>query len=186
MTMKKRRAPADGNLPKQSRKHRPRLLPKWLTSSTHLEAVARSRCLMVLSVLSGEMPVTDAIEQAKISRATYYQLETRALKAMLSAMNPLSSSTDSPGAELSAASWRIEQLQAQVRRLEQERRRGQRLLLLMRKALRAPVTSGHRGRWPRGSRSASSVPGGSASQALKLKRTAGDAPIPTPPGEHSP
>ena len=35
---------------------------------------------MILEVLSGEKPVTDAIEQAKISRGHYYQLEERALK----------------------------------------------------------------------------------------------------------
>ena len=179
------RAPASGAR-KQSRKHRPRPLPKWLTSSTHLEAVARSRCLMVLSVLSGERPVTDAIEQARISRATYYQMETRALKAMLTAMNPLSSSTAGPGAQLSAASWQIEQLQSRIKRLEQEKRRSERLLLLMRKSLRAPVTSGHRGRWPRGSRSGSSAPGGSALPGSRVKTVPGDAPIPTPPGERSP
>jgi hypothetical protein len=178
------RAPASG-APKQSRKHRPRPLPRWLTSSTHLEAVARSRCLMVLSVLSGERPVTDAIEQAKISRATYYQMETWALKAMLTAMNPLSSSTEGPGAQLSAASWQIEQLQGKIKRLEQQKRRGERLLLLMRKSLRAPVMSGHRGRWPKGSRSGSSVLGGSA-LASRAKTAALDAPIPTPLGERSP
>ena len=179
------RAPASG-APRQSRKHRPRPLPKWLRSSTQLEAVARSRCLMILSVLSGEKPVTDAIEQAKVSRPTYYQLETRALKAMLAAMNPLSSSTEGPGAQLSAASWQIEQLQGKIRRLEQEKRRSERLLLLMRKSLRAPVTSGHRGRWPRGLRSGSSAPGGSVLPGSRPKRVPSDAPIPTPPGERSP
>lgn len=179
------RAPASGAR-SQTRKHRPRSLPRWLTSSTHLEAVARSRCLMVLSVLSGQMPVTDAIGQAKISRGTYYQLETRALRAMLTAMNPLSSSAEGSGAQLSAASWQIEQLQVRIKRLEQEKRRSERLLLLMRKSLRAPVTSGHRGRWPRGSRSASSVPGGSALPQVRAKSAPSGAPLPTPPGERSP
>lgn len=184
--MKMRRVAPAGGAPKRCRRHRSHPLPKWLVSSTHLEAVARSRCLMVLSVLSGETPVTDAIEQAKISRATYYQIETRALKAMLAAMNPLASSPEGSGSQLSAASWQIEQLQGKIKRLEQEKRRGQRLLLLMRKSLRAPVTSGHRGRWPRGSRSGSSVPGGSASAGSKATMTPSDAPIPTPPGERSP
>lgn len=179
------RAPASGAT-KQSRKHRPRPLPKWLRNSTHLEAVARSRCLMVLSVLSGQMPVTDAIEQAKVSRPTYYQLESRALKAMLAAMNPLASSTEGPATQLSAASWQIEQLQGKVKRLEQEKRRSERLLLLMRKSLRAPVTSGHRGRWPRGSRSASSALGGSALPGSRTKGGSSEAPVPTPPGERSP
>ncbi len=45
---------------------------------------------------------------------------------------------------------RIGQLEGQVKRLEQEKRRTQRLLLLTRKSLRAPLTTGHRGRWPNG------------------------------------
>lgn len=156
-----------------------------------LEAVARSRCLMVLSVLSGEMPVTDAIGQARISRGTYYQLETRALKAMLAAMNPLSGSAEGPDSALSAASWRIEQLQSQIKRLEQEKRRGQRLLLMMRKALRAPVKTGHRGRWPKALRCVSSAPGASASpvsspKASGPKTSLSEKPSPTPTGEPSP
>jgi len=170
-----------------SRKHRPRPLPKWLTSTTQLEAIARSRCLMVLSVLSGETPVTDAITQAKISRGTYYQLETRALKAILAAMNPLAGSPDNTGAaDLSAASWRIAQLQMQVKRLEQDKRRAQRLLLMMRKSIRAPVTSGHRGRWPKGLRYGSNVPGASASIAQSMKTPPSPTATPTPPGARSP
>lgn len=121
-----------------------------------------------------------------VSRPTYYQLETRALKAMLAAMNPLSSSTEGPGAQLSAASWQIEQLQGKIKRLEQEKRRSERLLLLMRKSVGAPVTSRHRGRWPRGLQSGSSVPGGSVLRGSRPKRVPSDAPIPTPPGERSP
>lgn len=184
--MKKLRASPDGTVRRASRKHRPRSLPKWLTRSTQLEAIARSRCLMVLSVLSGETPVTDAITQAKISRGTYYQLETRALQAMLAAMNPLAGNSQGVGADLSAASWQIGKLQRQVKRLEQEKRRSQRLLLLMRKSIRAPVTSGHRGRWPKGLRCGSSVPGASASNILSSKRTPSPPANPTPPGVPSP
>ena len=70
-------------------KHRSRPTPKWLLTSEDLDQIAQQRCLMVLSVLSGETPVTEAIAQAGISRATYYQLETRALSAMLRALGPL-------------------------------------------------------------------------------------------------
>src|SRR6185436_21119411 len=101
------------------RKHRPRPVPKWIQDSAQLDAVARSRCLMVLSVLSGEKPVTDAIAQAKVSRATYYQLETRALNAMLVALNPLASASDTGALELSGAVSRIAGLQERVQRLEQ-------------------------------------------------------------------
>jgi hypothetical protein len=175
--MKTARALRGGKADGRSRRHRPRPVPKWLRSSTHLEAIARSRCLMVLSVLSGEVPVTDAITQAKISRGTYYQLETRALKGILAAMNPLAANCGSTAADLSAASGRIAQLEAQVKRLEQEKRRAQRLLLLTRKSIRAPVTTGHRGRWPKGLRSASVAPGVTPKS---------DPSSPTPPGAPSP
>lgn len=184
--MKRQPASHDGTTPKASRKHRPRRLPKWLTSATQLEAIARSRCLMVLSVLSGETPVTDAVNQAKISRGTYYQLETRALRAMLTAMNPLAGNLDPTGAaDLSAASAKIAQLQMQVKRLEQDKRRGQRLLQMMRKSIRAPVTTGRRGRWPKGLRCGSSVPGASASMG-SLRTIPSSAQNPTPPGARSP
>jgi hypothetical protein len=111
--------------------------------------VARSRALMVLSVLSGEKPVTDAIKEAKLSRGTYYQLETRALNAMLSGLNPLGSSSSTGALELSAAASRIAELEARVERLEREKRRTERLLLLTRKSIRAPVMLGRRGRPPK-------------------------------------
>jgi hypothetical protein len=131
------------------RKHRRRPAPRWLKSSKEVEAVARSRCLMLLSVLSGEVPVTDAITQAKISRATYYQLETRALQAMLAALNPLAASSGTGAADLSAAMSRITQLELLVKRLEQDKRRSQRLLLLTRKSIRTPLQVARRGRRPR-------------------------------------
>jgi hypothetical protein len=185
--MKKLPVSRDGTALRASRRHRPRRLPKWLTSTTQLEAIARSRCLMVLSVLSGETPVTDAITQAKISRATYYHLETRALKAILAAMNPLAGKADdTAAADLSAASWRIAQLQMQVKRLEQDKRRAQRLLLMMRKSIRAPVTSGHRGRWPKGLRCGSSAPGASVSMTGSMKSSPSPTATPTPPGVRSP
>jgi hypothetical protein len=104
---------------------------------------------MLLSVLSGEVPVTDAIVQAKISRATYYQLETRALQAMLAAMNPLAGNSGTAGADVSAAMSRIEQLERLVKHLEQDKRRSQRLLLLTRKSIRTPVQAPRRARRPK-------------------------------------
>jgi hypothetical protein len=142
------RAPRDGKADGRPRKQRRRTTPKWLNSSS-LEAVARSRCLMLLSVLSGETPVSEAIGRAKISRGTYYQLETRALKGMLAALNPMASTTSTGAAGLSAAMGRIGQLEAQVKRLQQDKRRTERLLLLTRKSIRAPLTTSHRGRWPK-------------------------------------
>lgn len=125
-------------------KHQPHALPKWFQSSTQLQAVARSRCLMVLSVLSGERSVSDAVAQAKISHNMYYQMEKRALNAILVALHP-----HSRWAQQSALKERIKQLEAQLKRLGQQKRRSQRLLLLMRKSTRAPVSRGLRGPWPR-------------------------------------
>lgn len=98
--------------------------------------MARRRCLMVLSVLSGERPVTDVIEEAKMSRGTYYHLEERALRAMLNALTP---GTDSSQAETPAK--RIEELERKVGQLERDKRRSERLLMLTRKVVKpGPVT----------------------------------------------
>lgn len=129
---------------RHARPGRPRPMPKWLKSPEGLDGIARSRCLMVLSVLSGEVPVSAAIAQAKISRGTYYQLETRALNAMLAALNPLATVAHVKVPDLSAT--RIEALMQRIRTLEQDKRRTQRLLLLTRKSIRAPLTTGRRGR----------------------------------------
>lgn len=169
------------------RQPRSRPTPKWLKQS-NLEATARSRLLLVLSVLSGEKPVTEAIAQAKISRGLYYQLETRALWAMLSALNPAAASGSST-AQLSAATTRIAQLQAQVERLQQENRRKERLLLLTRKSLRAPVQTPHRGRWPKAlaqTPRGASRRGASHSPLSIARARKCDAPSSTPSGAPSP
>jgi hypothetical protein len=137
-------------------KHQPHALPKWFQSSPQLQAVARSRCLMVLSVLSGEKSVSDAVARAKISHNMYYQMERRALNAILVALHP-----HSRWAQQGALQERIKQLEAQLKRLGQQKRRSQRLLLLMRKSSRAPLTRGLRGPWPRkASQSAAQHPTG--------------------------
>ncbi len=143
------RVPRAGRVAGSRRKHRPRSVPRWLLRSQDLDAFARNRCLLVLSVLSGEQPVTDAVVQAKISRATYYKLETRALNAMLMALNPLTATLDGAKPNLSVATHRLEALQAKVKTLEQEKRRLGRLLLLTRKSLRTPRFPLRRGRPPK-------------------------------------
>ena len=141
-----------------SRRHRPRPTPKWLLKSEEIDRIAQQRCLMVLSVLSGEKPVTEAIEAAGISRGTYYQLETRALNAMLRALGPLAErrrAGDDPRRQIAA-------LEAKVKSLEQAGRRGQRLLLMTRRVIasREKRTSSTRpGKGPsRSSRGRSDVP----------------------------
>lgn len=141
---------------------------------------------MVLSVLSGETPVTDAIREAKISRGTYYQMETRALNAMLAALNPLASSAQNGAPDLSAATARITQLEAQLKTLEQERRRAQRLLLLTRKSIRGPVSRGRRGRPSKKALPGLNLSGRARWRRLKAKATQSSPSTPTKAGESAP
>lgn len=116
---------------KRYRRHRPRPTPKWLKQKEELDEIAQRRTLMILEVLSGQKPVTDAIEQAKISRGHYYQLEERALKAMLTAMEPGTSPGRAPETRT-----RLLQLEEKVKELEADKRRLERLLSMTRKVLK--------------------------------------------------
>lgn len=129
----------------QKRRHRLRPTPRWLKEKAEApEAVAARRCLLVLSVLSGEQPVTDAIASTDVSRQLYYQLEEKALKGMLRALGPSADNSEDVSASLTA---QLEAAQARVRQLEMEKRRTERLLLLTRKLLKpGPVTMGRGGR----------------------------------------
>ena len=115
----------------QKRRHRPRPTPKWLKQKEELDEIAQRRTLMILEVLSGQKPVTDAIEEAEISRGHYYQLEERALKAMLEAMEPGTGPGRPP-----ETTTRLLQLEEKVKELETDKRRLERLLSMTRKVLR--------------------------------------------------
>ena len=131
---------------KQKRRNRPRPTPRWLKTPRvdGPEAVAQRRCLLVLSVLSGEQPVTDAIEATGVSRQLYYQLEEKALKAMLRALGPSPEDREELAESLAA---QLEAAQARVKQLETEKRRAERLLLLTRKLVRpGGLTMGRSGR----------------------------------------
>jgi hypothetical protein len=162
------------------RKRRPRPTPRWLTKAQDLDEVAKSRCLLVLRVLSGEMPVTDAIEEAQISRQMYYLLEERALRAMLAALLPGASAQTTSGGQ----GWarRVAELEAQVRTLEQYKRRSERLLLLTRKVVRAkPVTTAGRRASP-SSTSAGKRPSPSSKKTTRPMPVAPISSTPTPAG----
>jgi len=141
---------------------------------------------MVLSVLSGETPVSDAVVQAKISRGTYYQMETRALNAMLAALNPLASGSEAGAPDLSAAAARISELEAQVKALEQDKRRSQRLLLLARKSMRSPVSRGLRGRPPKRVLRGPNLSGRPGWRRLKAKASPSGPSTQTRDGENAP
>jgi hypothetical protein len=141
--------PEPQTTPAGRRRHRPRPTPAWLLEQQDLDEIARRRCLMVMSVLSGETPVTDAITSANISRQLYYQLEERALKAMLRALTPGSETAPITGPD-AASVRRIAELEAKVNQLEQDKRRTDRLLYLTRKVVKTgPMTTGARGRPPK-------------------------------------
>lgn len=129
-----------------TRKRRSRPTPRWLTKKTDLDEVARNRVMLVLSVLSGETPVSTAIEQSGISRGFYYQLETKALNAMLLALAPGAESDPSPDA--TGLHQRIKDLEDKVTRAEQAQRRAERLLFVQRKLSAGPVKT-QRGRPPK-------------------------------------
>lgn len=123
--MKERR-----RLPDSRRKLRERPTPRWLLADGKIDETARQRCLLILSVLSGVLPVTEAVKQARISRPNYYLLETRAIRAMLQSLAP---GTEEPGGTSQAE--KISDLEKKVSRLEQEKRRAERLLLLANRIL---------------------------------------------------
>jgi hypothetical protein len=136
--MRKARKPRAGTRGEKRRKPRSRPTPRWLERSAAVDAFAKRRVMLVLSVLSGAKPVTVAIREAAMTRATYYKLETRALQAMLTALNPLSARPSTRRSELAVAESRVVALEAQVARLQREKRRAERLLLLTRKTLKLP------------------------------------------------
>jgi hypothetical protein len=123
---------------KNKRRKRSRVLPSQLKAQD-LDEITKRRCLMLLNVLSGRVPVTDAIAQGKISRGTYYQLEAKALSAMMAAVSP----TASDGGPALVRSKEIEALEQKVRKLEMEKRRLEHLLVLATKVVQpGPLTTG--------------------------------------------
>jgi hypothetical protein len=102
-----------------------------------VDAMAKRRCLMLLSVLSGERSITQAITDAKIAAGTYYALEARALTAMLQALTPEATESGS------TTSWQtISRLEARVKKLEIDKRRLERLLALTRRVVKAGPMKG--------------------------------------------
>lgn len=180
MTTRRRRGgEAASGSPRPGRRRRPRPMPKWLRQAQDLDQIGKARCLLVLDVLSGRTPVTDAIQAGKLSRGTYYQLETRALQAMLAALTP-GVVTETGAADRLATTRRIATLEAQVRRLEQAKRRAERLLVLTRKVIQPGrlTTAG-----PKPGRPRSTAPGVPASPRPARGRSTSPSPsTPTPAG----
>lgn len=157
------------------RRLRSRPTPEWLVNAKDLDEMAKRRCLMVLSVLSGSQPVTEAITEAKISRGTYYQLETRALRAMLQALLPGNESTG--GGEGTAT--RLLQMERKISHLEKEKRRSERLLYLTRQVLKPGAVSSGKGPRPSRKRRSSTSPGRKPSTSSKVTSPSTSTPLPT-------
>ncbi len=127
---------------------RSRPLPQWLRQGKAAHPIALARCLLLLRVLSGAEPVTQAIAVAKISRPTYYWLERKGLQGMLAALTPVPSRGRQP--RVSPATARLTALEEKVRRLEHAKRRAERLVHLTRTVL--PRVRRRRGSTPSGPR----------------------------------
>ena len=162
-----------GSVRDTKRKSRSRPIPKWLTGTPEIDDMAKRRCLMILSVLSGDRPVTEMIVEHGISRGTYYNLETRALNAMLAALLPTASAETSDEAATSSPMQRIAQLEKKIAKLEQDKRRGDRLLYLTRQILGPGAVKQARGRPSKKQatkKRPSTTPGRSASLASPKKK----------------
>lgn len=135
--------------------------------------------LLVLSVLSGEKPVTSAIEEFGISRGFYYQLETKALNAMLLALAPGADCDASPDA--TGLHERIRQLEDKLEKAEIAQRRAERMLLVQRKLTTPGPVKTHRGRPTKAT--TRSTPGGPRSwrSSTRTKATNSTTPTKTPP-----
>lgn len=112
------------------------------------DAAAKAKVALVLEVLSGEKPISQACRETGVNMLAYYKLEERMLRAMLAVaqMPPGRRSTRNPAAEASF-------LAAETEDLRQEHRRIRSLLRVSRKLLafgQARARKGGPGR-PKGS-----------------------------------
>lgn len=164
---------------------RRRGVPRWLSGRKDLDQVAQRRTLLILSVLSGQTPVTTAIAEHGISRPLYYQLETKGLVGMMRALIPGSSGATSP--DDATPMRQIAELEAKVARLEQENRRLERLLYFAKKVLPpGPVAvPERRGRKPGRKSTSSGPPPSPVSKKPTTSTTPSTTSIPTTAGANA-
>jgi hypothetical protein len=134
-------------------------LPLWLMEPMEQHRIAQARCLMILSVLSGQKSVKEVIAEARVSRTLYYQMEERALNGMMRALGPRVAEAPGEHRELREARTQVRLLSARVKSLTQRKRAAERLLRLLMKSNRASVTTERRGR-PRKALSTATMCGG--------------------------
>jgi hypothetical protein len=134
-------------------------LPLWLMQPSEQQAIAQRRCVMILAVLAGQKSVQEVIEEERVSRAFYYQLEDRGLQGMLQALSPRVEGATSEHRQLSEAREQVRHLTERVKSLTQRKRSAERLLRLLIKSNHARVRTDRRGR-PRKALSTAMMPGG--------------------------
>jgi hypothetical protein len=134
-------------------------LPLWLMQPSEQQAIAQRRTLMILSVLAGQKSVQEVIEEERVSRTFYYQLEDRGLQGMLKALSPRVEGMTSEHQELIQMRERLRRMSEQVKSLTQRKRSAERLLRLLIKSNHARVITERRGR-PRKALSTQTMPGG--------------------------
>jgi TolA-binding protein len=134
-------------------------LPLWLMQPSEQQAIAQRRTLMILSVLSGQKSVQEVIEEERVSRTFYYQLEDRGLEGMMRALSPRIEGVTSEHRELTQAREQLRHLNERVKSLTQRKRSAERLLRLLIKSNHARVITARRGR-PRKALSTPTMPGG--------------------------
>ena len=133
---------------------------------------------MILSVLSGEKSVEDASREADIIPALYYQLEKKALSALLAALVPGATRDGSPAPAM-------KQMETRIRDLETTKRRLERLLFLTRMTVKlGPMTLGKRGRVKKTARA--STDNGATPSPRSKKRTTSKTPRASPTSTTTP
>ena len=167
------------------RRERARPVPKWLLTNEELDKVAKARCLMILSVLAGELPVSQAILEANISRPTYYQLETRALNAILAAVHPAKSAGPGRPGRKQSPDGRIAELEKKLQVVERQKRRAERMVTLMRKVMQ-PVPLLPRVRRKSSASRPSTTTGSRPSTSSPATTTSPSDSIPTKDGADAP
>jgi hypothetical protein len=176
MTMGRKRARAGVR-----RRRRTTRTPK-LFLAKDLDEISQRRCLMILSVLSGEKTLGEACSEVEMQPAFYYQLETKALRAMLLALTPGSGGVGRPTPLL-------QQLEDKVATLERDKRRLERLLALTRQTVKpGPMSTGRTGRIRLHSSDSGNTPSPSSKRSRPRKKAAAPtAQTSTPkPGEAAP
>lgn len=109
---------------------------------------AKQSLVVILEALSGVSGTSEAAERLSISLSRYYQLETRALQGMLTALEPR------PRGPRKSADGEIRALKADLVGLERELRRQQSLLRAASRSVGVKAAKKKRSRKQRGVRGA--------------------------------